>query len=219
MDEHPTNIKIIRDKCVGCPVFEECRSWSVNDYYQMQYGVFAGYTGSQRRSARSAGVLPADWRPEHGKAIEKRKQKEKRPATPRRRTPTAMAPNDRQDPEHILRRIAMQSAVMQFTKNLLADTARVEALKQVEIEKRWFERNTREQMKKKRLEERRRAKEEWDKGKEAREAARIAARDVPECPDCRTKKYVDKKPPRANGQRAYIHLPCGRTYTAEEAAA
>lgn len=55
--------------------------------------------------------------------------------------------------------------------------------------------------------------------KARREAERIANRPVPECPDCRTKKDVIKYRTRKDGVVLYRHLPCGKNYSWQEAAA
>jgi Transcription factor WhiB len=56
-----SDIIAAREICINCPVFDECREWSIDYYPIVPFGIFAGEGGSMRHKFH-CGKPRKDWR-------------------------------------------------------------------------------------------------------------------------------------------------------------
>src|SRR5205807_684677 len=48
--ETPENLLYVRrNYCYGCPVWQQCEDWSLSNFGKVPHGIFAGWTGEQRK--------------------------------------------------------------------------------------------------------------------------------------------------------------------------
>lgn len=56
-------IFLCRTACVGCPFFDRCLDFAVNNFPEVEAGIFAGYPASARKLMYEGRLEVLDWRP------------------------------------------------------------------------------------------------------------------------------------------------------------